>query len=456
MRCFRISNKKLSKIKKIIKINIIIIIILSSYSLSGCTNKSDQDKDEYEFISLSVNDVNQSLNQAKKWLISNMKETGFSNYLYDYKDDLFLNEDNLIHQLKVTRLLAELSYQNDSIKEIHKINMDHILNNLYAEKNKTGYIIYDNKTDIIYNALFLRTLLISPLINDYAEYTYKLANTIISLQNQNGSFKTENISIVNNNESNLSFYYNEEVILSLIEMYSFTKNISYLNHAILTQDYFIETYLLKINEKYYSALIPGHSKSMKKLYDITKDEKYASIILFLNNKLLDFQETENLTKIGHFSNLDNNYTYYSNSSLDGYIIEGISDVLRLFENTSIDDNQIYKIRLILGIYNLNNLQYSNINEKINGAIKYSHNNHLVRIDSTQNAIEAYQKILFILNDESNWNYSYYPELNLLLSNNQNINLEDASVWYALVMGTIFSIILVFIVYISIKIKSRKK
>ena len=309
MRCFRISNKKLSKIKKIIKIHIIIILIFSSFSLSGCTNKSDQDKDDYEFISLSVNDVNQSLNQAKKWLISNMKETGFSNYLYDYKDDLFLNEDNLIHQLKVTRLLAELSYQNDSIKEIHKINMDHILNNLYVEKNKTGYILYNNKTDIIYNALFLRTLLISPLINEYAENTYKLSNTIISLQNQNGSFKTENISIVNNNESNLSFYYNEEVILSLIEMYSFTKNISYLNHAILTQDYFIETYLLKINEKYYSALIPGHSKSMKKLYDITKDEKYASIILFLNNKLLDFQETENLTKIGHFSNLNLNHTY---------------------------------------------------------------------------------------------------------------------------------------------------
>jgi len=425
------------------------------YSLSGCIENSYQNIEEYEFIKISNNDIENSLKKAEKWILSNINNDGFSNYLYDYKNNQIIDENNFVNQLKLSHLISELSNQNKSFMEKHLINVEYIIQNNYLEFENLSYIFYQNKSDIIYNALFLRILLASPNNVNFTYYINKISDTIISYQNENGSF-ISNIYAKESNKSNLNLNYSEEIILSLIEIYNFTNDIKYLDKAILFQNYIYNNYLENINENHYFILIPGQSKSLKKLYDITRDKKYDSLLLFLNNKLIDFQETENLKRIGHFYNLNFNNSNISDSAFDAYILEGFTEVYQLFENDSLNESNLYKIRILIGAYNLIQLQYNQTFGEINGAIKFNHNNSLIRIDSSQYTIEAFIKILNVFNEQENWDYFYYPELDLLISNNTQINIEDYSVFYALFIGVIFSSIFVVIIYFVIKLKSKLK
>ena len=452
LRCHIIIKKRYfihskENVNKIIKILLIIILIISSYNLAGCTENGYQKNDEYKYISLSFESVNNSLNLAINWVISNLNENGFSNYIYDYNKDEYFDENNIYHQLKISRLIAELSHYNTSIKEIHKTNLKYIIDNFYIEKNGQGYIVFENKSELGVNAITLRTFLSSPFFNDYEKYINKLAETVLSMQNDNGSFQHD---FLLNDSNKLNIINSDEAILSLIEMYISTDNKTYLTHSILSQNYFIKNYLNNINEQNYLILIPGHTKSLIKLYRLNNEDLYLSILKLINNNILENQETENISTIGHFFNLKSDEKNYSNSSIDGYIAEGLAYVYELFEDNSSVNISNYKIGLILGIYNLINLQYNGINEKINGAIKFSNKNDLIRIDSTQNTIDAFLKILDVFKNNGDWNYSYYPELNLLVNNVQKSRLSNDEVWYALFYGTIISIALIFLVYALIR------
>lgn len=452
LRCHIIIKKRYfihskENVNKIIKILLIIILIISSYNLAGCTENGYQKNDEYKYISLSFESVNNSLNLAINWVISNLNENGFSNYIYDYNKDEYFDENNIYHQLKISRLIAELSHYNTSIKEIHKTNLKYIIDNFYIEKNGQGYIVFENKSELGVNAITLRTFLSSPFFNDYEKYINKLAETVLSMQNDNGSFQHD---FLLNDSNKLNIINSDEAILSLIEMYISTDNKTYLTHSILSQNYFIKNYLNNINEQNYLILIPGHTKSLIKLYRLNNEDLYLSILKLINNNILENQETENISTIGHFFNLKSDEKNYSNSSIDGYIAEGLAYVYELFEDNSSVNISNYKIGLILGIYNLINLQYNGINEKINGAIKFSNKIDLIRIDSTQNTIDAFLKILDVFKNNGDWNYSYYPELNLLVNNVQKSRLSNDEVWYALFYGTIISIALIFLVYALIR------
>jgi len=455
LRCYTIFTKKYSIYynanNKSLKIFFIIFLLLFSCFLSGCTENSSQNNDEYEYITLSFEDVNNSLNLAINWLISNINENGFSNYAYDYEKKEYLDVNNLYHQLKISHLIAVLSYKNDSIKEIHKTNLDYIIDNYYIEKNGQGYILFENKSELGVNAITLRILLSSPYSDDYEKYSHKLAETILSMQNDNGSFKH---NFLLNYTNNLNIINSDEAILSLIEMYLSTDNKTYLNQSIFSENYFIKNYLSKINVQNNSILIPGHTKALIKLYILTNEDLNLFIVNLINNKILEQQEKVNVSIIGHFLNLESDEKNYSYSSMDGYITEGIAYTYEIFKDNLSVNVSNYKIGLILGIYNLVNLQYYDNNEKINGSIRFGNNNNLIRIDSTQNTINAYLKILDVFKNNDDWNYSYYPELNLLVNNIQKSRLSNIEVWYALFYGLIISIAFIFLVYVSIRINKK--
>ncbi len=454
LRCLSIIKKRNHirskyKINKKIKIFLIIILIFSSFKMTGCIEQNIQKKGEYEYINLSYNNINNSLKQAIKWLISNIDENGFYNYVYNINEMEYIPYNNIYHQLKNSQLLAILSYYNDTIKNIHKTNLNSIIDNYYNEENNIGYILFENKSELGMNAIVLRTFLSSPYNTSYKEYINKIAKTILLMQNNNGSFQYDFLS---NNTNKLNIIHSSEAIISLMDMYISTGNQTYLNKSILSQKYFIKNYLNNINITNYSELIPGHIESLAKLYNLTNDDSYILIIKFLSDFILEHQEIRDISNIGHFFNLNFDNNYYSNSSIDGYFTEGLTYAYEIFKN-DIDINITrYEIGLILGSYNIINLQYKDNNNRMDGAIKYSHSNDLIRIDATQNGINTFLKIIEVFNEKGNWNYLYYPELNLLTSNNQTSRLQNEEVWYALFLGTVLSIIIIFLVYLMIKKK----
>ena len=437
------------------KLTILVVIgslIFSSVFLTGCI---EEDYSSIEIVDLSYEKINNSLNPAEKWLTSNLKEKGCFNYIYDPSTEEYPTKNNMIRQLMASRLLAEMTQTNSSLETLHQKNLDFIFEYWYKENNDTGYIFYDNKSKLGANAMALRTLAYSPFFDDYQENAKKLANSIFSLQNTNGSFEPWYIAPdYEYDKDYLLTFYSGEAILSLVEMYIKTNDSVYLDAAVKSQDFYIDRYVVNLEDNYYPAYVPWHTQSLNKLYKITGEQKYADAIMVLNDKLLEIQDTSNNSTLGRF--YDPSHPEYGtpHSSSDGVYTEGLAYAYEIASLTNDAKHQgKYKTGIILGVHNLINLQYNNSDKKTNGAIRYSNDDYRLRIDTTQHAIDAFGKILDVF--DGGWRYVYDSKSGILAEHGLNEEeLPNDSVWYALGIGTILSIVLLFTIYLIIRKKEH--
>jgi len=447
------------------KLTILFVIgslILTSVFLPGCI---DEDKSSIEIVDVSYEKINNSLNSAEKWLTSNLREKGCFNYIYEPSTGEYLDKNNMIRQLMASRLLAELCQTNSSLETLHQKNLDFIFEHWYEEENETGYIFYNNKSKLGAIAMALRTLIYSPFFDNYKENATKLANSIFSLQNNDGSFEPWFIAPDDTNDKNyldyLLTFYSGEAILSLVEMYIKTNDSIYLATAVKSQDFYIDKYVVHLDDNYYPAYVPWHTQSLNKLYKITDEKKYADAIMVLNDKLLEIQDTNDCSTLGRF--YDPMHPEYGapHSSSDGVFTDGLVyayEIARLLNDT--EHQNKYKIGIILGVHNLINLQYDSSDDKIDGTIRYNIDDYRIRIDTTQHTIDAFRKILDVFGDEddNNWNLIYNIDTGTLVKYSHDTQADkegtNNAVWYALAVGTIVSIILLFIIYLIVRKKQR--
>jgi hypothetical protein len=435
------------------------ILFLHSF-LCGCIQESYVDYEEDELIYLSYENVNESLNLAKKWLISNLKDEGYFNYIYDPEKMEYPDMNNMIRQFMASRLLAEMSREDNNLRGVHKKNFEYVFDNWYLEKDDIGYIYFDNISNLGAISMALRAIVYSPFYEDYQLKAYKLANCILDLQNDNGSFNAWYIEPdYFYDEDYLLTFYSGESILGLVELYLKTNDTRYLNASIKSQNYYIKKYVKEIEEYYSPTFVPWHTISLAKIYEIKLNSSYVEAIISLNDKLIEIQDDDNVSVLGRF--YDPDYPEYGSphSSSDGVYTEGLAYAYEIAKLTN-DSYHIdsYRIGIILGVHNLINLQYDSKDEKINGAIKYSIGDNRIRVDSTQHAIDALNKVLEVFSkyNNSKWNFIYNFKTGEIieLDYDDRAYLDDF-VWYALTAGTIISIGLLFVVYLIIRFKKRK-
>jgi len=246
-------------------------LIFSSVFLPGCI---EEGYSSIEIVDLSYEKINNSLNSAEKWLTSNLKEKGCFNYIYEPSTGEYPDKNNMIRQLMASRLLAELCQTNSSLETLHQKNLDFVFEHWYEEDNETGYIFYNNKSKLGAIAMALRTLIYSPFFDNYQENATKLANSIFSLQNTDGSFEPWFIAPDDTYDKDyldyLLTFYSGEAILSLVEMYIKTNDSIYLATAVKSQDFYIDRYVVHLEDNYYPAYVPWHTQSLNKLYKITR------------------------------------------------------------------------------------------------------------------------------------------------------------------------------------------
>ncbi len=434
---------------------LIVIIILSSCIFSGCID-NDNSTDRI-VVNISYEDMNISLDLAEKWIISNLNEDGYFNYIYDPEKDEYSDKNNMIRQLMTSRLIAEMCQENSSLNELHTKNLDYIFNNWYKEDNETyGFIYYNEESNLGAIAMCLRTLIHSPFFENYSENATKLANTILNLQNDtDGSFEPLYIGSIYEDDKNYFLnFYSGEATLALIEMFDKTNNTIYLNASIKSQNYYREVYVEQLENNYHPAYVPWHTLTLNLLYKITGNKTYANDVLVLNDKLLEIQEKENISTLGRFYSYK--YPEYGSphSSSDGIYTEGLTyayEIAKLINDTYYQNK--FKTGIILGIYNLINLQYNNSNDKTNGAIRYSNDDYRIRIDSTQHAVDSFRKINDIFDGE--WEYVYDSTSGKLFDfGKDDEEIPGDLVWYTLGIGTVLSIIFLFVIYLFVRKKYR--
>jgi len=297
-----------------------------------------------------------------------------------------------------SRVLAEISNEDISSQESHQKNIDFILKYWYKEDNNYGYIFYSNKSKLGAIAMALRTFIYSPFFETYKNISVKLANTILYLQDEDGSFDPWYIEPdYEYDKDYLLTFYSGEAILSLVEFYEKTKNTSYLDAAIKSQNYYIQRYVVDLEENYYPAYVPWHTISLNKLYKITQNETYSDAIFTLNDKLLEIQNTDsNSNYYGRFYN-DSTPQYGSpHSSSDAVYTEGLGYA---YELSKIQDDTYHQEKygnaINISISNLISLQYNSSDYRIDGAIKINADDERIRVDTTQHTIDALRKIIDI-------------------------------------------------------------
>jgi len=356
-----------------------------------------QEKEEMKKSAESIRDL------ALEWLIKNIRGNGLFAYSINPETGEYSTGNNELRQLMSSRILAERSADSDEIMKLHEKNLEFIIMNWYQEESGIAYILYDDKSKLGANAMFLRMLSASPHFNRYSTIATAAARGIATLQNSDGSFrpwlKAPDYEF---NPDYLLTFYSGEAILALVEYFERSGDKLYLNAALKSAEFYIKKYVQNIEKNYYPAYVPWHTISYAKLYKITNDLKFVNAIFTLNDKLLELQDTTN--EVGRFFNPAAPEYGAPHSSSDGIYTEGLAyafEIADLANDT--DRKERYKKSIELSLKNIQKLQYrlplpnSPIPfESYRGGIKTNIDNPWTRIDNAQHTIDGMDYLIQIL------------------------------------------------------------
>ncbi len=355
--------------------------------------------------------LNHCLELAKAWLLQNLKPDGRFVYLYNPSNGTYSEKNNMIRQLMASRVLAQMSQNDSSLRARHQKNLNYIFSNWYQEKEGKGFIEFKNKSKLGANAMALRTLVHSPFYEQYSGIATSLVKTILTLQNQDGSLKPWFIAPDYHYDTDyLLTFYSGEAILSLVEYYLKTKDAAVLSAAIKSQTYYLSKYVTNLKDNYYPAYVPWHTQSLNKLYKITGDKRFVDAIFIMNDELLMIQNHTGQPHrdfLGRFYSSEHPEYGKPHSSSDSVYTEGLAYAYEIAKLVGDRQHaQKYKNAIMLGIHNLSNLQFQGSNmyyleypERVKGAIRCNVSDNRIRIDTTQHTIDAFMKTLELFGDD---------------------------------------------------------
>jgi uncharacterized protein YyaL (SSP411 family) len=337
---------------------------------------------------------------AEQRLMSNVKDNGGFVYRYDPVTDKAPDTNNEIRQMMASRLLAEMSTENADLLPLHTKNMGYLMGRYYKTSGDVARIEYSRKSKLGGMAMAIRTFVASPFFTEYADEASKLAETILRLQQPDGSFRAWWIEPdYAYDEDYLLTFYSGEAILALLELYSKTLDERRLDAARRAQDFYLVRYVDEIDQRYYPAYVPRHTMSLWYLYQITEEERYAQAVFTLNDKLID-EMLDRSIYTGRFYNPDFSQYGSPHSSSDAVYTEGVAYAYGLARQ--LDDalrSEKYVDALELAVNNLTLLQYTEqsipasvLTWKVLWAIRTNTDNPEIRVDTTQHMIDAFRAI----------------------------------------------------------------
>ena len=354
---------------------------------------------------VTADELRYSLDLATNWLLDNFEDDGRFVYAYSPSSGEYSTNNNMVRQLMASRILAELSQDDPDLRNLHRRNLDHIFSHWYLEEGEQGYIYYGGKSKLGAIAMALRTLAHSPFLEEYSDEAEKLANTILALQNPDGSLEPWFIEPgYAYDKDYLLTFYSGEAILSLVEYYLRTSNPVYLDAAVRSQNYYVDKYVTHLSENYYPAYVPWHTQSLSALFKITGDDEYADAIFVLNDELLKIMNQTGEPYpdlLGRFYDPAHPEYGTPHSSSDAVYTEGLAYAYEIAGLVGDEEHrEKYRQAGILGVHNLMNLQFRGNNmyylqhpERVVGAIRYNVQDNRIRIDTTQHTIDAFIKLL---------------------------------------------------------------
>jgi len=364
-----------------------------TYSFKG--NKNLEIIDLYRYNILINHDeitndmILDRIHLGYSWFLKNIDEdTKTLKYQYFPSDDYYAKENNDVRQLASLWSLTSLNqfFKDNESDIIIKNFLDYYVKYLNASSN-FSYLTINNESKLANNAFLLMSVLNTPNYENKSNYTKQLANGILSLQQENGSFQTYFFSDKNTGID----YYPGEAMLSLMKSYIHSKNNTYLESVKKGFDF----YKLYWRNNKNTAFIPWHTQTYALLFEITKDQEVAEFIFEMNDWIIDnFQimDSNYLDEIGGFP-------YYYPTFSTSVFLEGINDAyLVALQQNDTDHITKYENAIINGTRFILQTQFTEENSfyvenktRTIGGFKTSLTDNSIRIDNVQHAVLSLMK-----------------------------------------------------------------
>ena len=347
--------------------------------------------------------------RAARWLRGALAESGEFRYLfYPSRDEFPEGRNNMIRQLMASRTLADMAARDATLLPLHSRNLTHLFERWYREDGDRAYIVFQGKSKLGANAMALRTLVYSPHFDAHRAQAVKLVAGILALQEESGAFRPWYIEpdYVYDADRLLTFY-SGEALLALFEYYRKSGDGAVLAAARRGQAFYLDRYVDRMETYYYPAYVPWHTQSLHALYRITGERRYAGAVFTMTDKLLELQDRNRSGSpytLGRFYNPATPQFGSPHASSDAVYTEGLAHAYELAVLEG-DENRMgrYREALLLGLHNLDNLQYRGRRlyflrrpHIVDGALRIHITDNKIRIDTTQHALDAFDKVSNLL------------------------------------------------------------
>lgn len=339
--------------------------------------------------SVTRDDMMKSVDMAFDWYLRNQLSDGRYMYTFFPSKDLEPDDDWGLRNLNGIFVLAEIAKdRNDPVKmesvkkaiAIFRTSLKTVNNIKYVDWNKHRPVSSIAGTAFLLGAM---SELYDP---DYEDDMKMMADAIISLQEENGKFRTDFYRPLRDIDQ---MYYPGETLLALMRYYRLTKYEPALKAAEKAFPFYLEFWNDKKNQD--GPFVPWQIRAFHEVYMVKKEKKYADFVFSLADWM-----------IGRYPPLKSEAVpgrqgaFNSQFASTAVYAEGFAQALALAIEVK-DQERIKKYSSVLkgNMGYLLGLQIKTEDtywikrpEKTKGAIVFKTDNNELRLDSTYHAISA--------------------------------------------------------------------
>lgn len=325
-------------------------------------------------------DILDIMNNATEYLIKQQKEDGSFVYGYNASTDTLIDGYNIVRHCGTLVALAEqasLNKEKSNLKETIQNGISYIEKHSITSSDNESLYIYqtenDNSIKLGSNALALLAVTKYMEVygtDEYLEFAKKLANGIVSMQDKNtGQFtfllNFPDLAII---DSERYAYYEGEATYALARFYGISKDITYLNSAVLATDYFVLNDYAKYQDHWIS-------------YAVNELTKYISKQEYFDLGIKNYMDKKNgFLKFNQISNTDFELLMNTLELYKRFDVEYDDELLQIINKAFISRLQDYLFK-DEAMYFSNPLKYQNT-----FCVKDS--SYRIRIDDVQHSLSG--------------------------------------------------------------------
>lgn len=345
------------------------------------TESKIYDKNNNEFISVNkLYNLDKITQNSINRLNSLLNENGKFTYGYNIETGENLTSYNILrHAGTVWSMIKYYEINpNENLKKSIDNAINYLVENIILYNNDIAYVVETKTSEIKLGGNGLALIALSEYAktfdtDKFQDISIKLANGIIAMQNNNGSY----IHVLNldgsTKEEFRTVYYDGEATFALLKLYEIIPDEKYLKYSEKAIDYFI-------SNNYYKYRDHWISYTMHEFLKYNLEDKYVNFALnnYSYNKNRLKYESFGPVRFELLTTINNTYNYLKSkniSIIDKFDIEGLKSEI---------NNQLH---VLLNYYLSENIAiyYANPNKIIGGFYDLD-SNYRMRIDDIQHSI----------------------------------------------------------------------